>query len=295
MVLESGPEHAFLIAGASGMLGTALQRVLGERGIRYEAPPESEFDITDEHAVRARVTEFADSLTAGEQGVLLNAAAYTNVEGAEDDRDRAFLVNATAPVHLAFAANHFGLQIVHVSTDFVFDGTKDGPYTEDDEPNPLSVYGESKLAGEINVFDADAEALVVRTAWVFGPNGANFPTKIVAAARERGSVSVVTDEIGSPTYTVDLARGIVGLVEAGANGLFHLAGSGSCSRYELAVETLRLAGLGDVPVRARHERPVPHARRRARRTPCSTARRPRRSASKCRFGLMRSSASCCMM
>ena len=145
---------------------------------------------------------------------------------------------------------------MHVSTDFVFDGEKDGPYTEDDPPNPLNVYGASKLAGERAVTTVNPGALIVRTAWVYGPGGANFPVKILAAARRaleagaRGetpggtpTLHVVTDQMGSPTYTVDLAGGLLDLLAAGAAGLFHLTGGGSCSRYEWALETLRLAGI----------------------------------------------------
>ena len=207
-----------------------------------------DFDITNEDAVERQVNAFVDSLEDGSRGVLVNAAAYTDVERAEDEPELAALVNQEGARILASAAAGAGLAFVHVSTDFVFDGEKPEPYTEADEPNPVSVYGASKLAGEHEVEATDPEALIVRTAWAFGPNGANFPTKIISAARAQGRVSVVTDEVGSPTYTVDLAAGIVGLVLAGATGLFHLAGSGSCSRYELALETLRLAGLGDTTV-----------------------------------------------
>lgn len=232
-----------LIAGAGGMLGTALQRVLAERGTPFTAPPESDFDITDPDAVARVVAQFAGTLAPTETGLLVNAAAYTNVEAAEDDPDTACRVNELGAHNLATAARDAGLAFAHVSTDFVFDGTKDGPYVESDEPNPLSVYGASKLAGEIAVATAYPRALIVRTAWVFGPGGVNFPSKILALARERDRLSIVTDEIGSPTYTIDLATALLGLSEAGASGLYHLAGAGSCSRFDLASEVLRLAGL----------------------------------------------------
>lgn len=250
-----GPTR-YLIAGAGGMLGTALRRVLLDRGDAPSCPPEHDFDITDSAAVLREVTRFSCELEPGERGVLVNAAAYTNVEAAEDDVERAYLVNEMGARILAEAAYSTGLGFAHVSTDFVFDGLKDGPYVETDEPNPLSVYGASKLAGEIAVAEAYPEALIARTAWVFGPAGANFVTKIVEAADRLGSLKVVDDEIGSPTYTVDLATGILGLLEAGGMGLFHLAGSdqpysaGSpgVSRYDFALEILSLAGKGDVPV-----------------------------------------------
>ena len=234
------------MAGAGGMLGHALQRALTVRGACFVAPGERDFDITDSDVVRRRVKEFAATLASGQTGALLNAAAYTNVEQAEDEPEIACRVNEEGPRILAQAARDAGLAFVHVSTDFVFDGTKRGAYTESDQPNPLSVYGASKLAGEAAVMDADPDALVVRTAWAFGEHGVSFPAKIINAARMRPTISVVTDEIGSPTYTADLAAGILSLLDAGATGLFHLAGSGSCNRFDLARETLDLAGLGSV-------------------------------------------------
>lgn len=232
----------FLIAGSSGMLGTALQTVLTARGVGFDAPSESVFDITDAEAVATQVRGFAASLEPGVRGVLVNAAAYTNVEQAEDHPDIAFSVNERGARLLAEAARDQGLGFVHVSTDFVFDGTKRGPYNESDEPAPLSIYGMSKLAGEHAVHAAYAFALIVRTAWVFGEGGANFPTKILDLAERMPVIKVVTDEIGSPTYTIDLAEGIIGLVQAQAHGLYHLAGAGSCSRFELAQAVLELAG-----------------------------------------------------
>ncbi|TLM96419.1 MAG: NAD(P)-dependent oxidoreductase, partial [Actinobacteria bacterium] len=202
---------AYLIAGAGGMLGTALRGVIAERGEHLVAPSETAFDVTDADAVASVVADFVAGLEPGERGVLINAAAYTNVERAEDEPELAYRVNEHGAGALAAAARDMGLGFIHVSTDFVFDGDKAGAYTEDDAVHPLSVYGASKLAGERAVDAAHRDALTVRTAWVFGAAGANFPLKVLSAARERGALSVVTDEIGSPTYTVDLARGILGL------------------------------------------------------------------------------------
>jgi len=234
-----------LIAGAGGMLGHALQIVCGQRERSFFAPVESEFDITSVADVSRVVRAFAE---LHPDGALINAAAFTNVERAEGDPETAFAVNRTGARLLAAAAARAGLPFVHVSTDFVFDGTKDGPYTEDDEPNPLSVYGLSKLAGERVVLSANPTALIVRTAWVFGPYGANFPTKILERAAGSIAVTVVNDEVGSPTYTLDLAAGLLDLLQARARGIFHLVGSGTCTRDEMAREILRLAGLGSVEV-----------------------------------------------
>lgn len=234
---------ALLVAGASGMLGTALRQVLPESGHRLCAPSEADLDITDAAQARDVLGRFAEQLPAGLRGVVVNAAAYTDVERAEDEPARARLVNATGAGILASAAREAGLAFVHVSTDFVFDGRKTGPYVESDEPNPLSVYGVTKLEGECAVAEAYPDALVVRTAWLFGSGGASFPAKILAAARTRDRLQVVTDEVGSPTYTIDLARGIAALADARASGLYHLAGAGWCSRFELAEEVVGLAGL----------------------------------------------------
>lgn len=238
------PTRRYLIAGAGGMLGGGLQRVLTERGVPFTAPAEGDFDITDPASVdRAVATFAAECFAVAEQCVLVNAAAYTNVERAEDDPETAYRVNEHGARMLAIAARNVGLTFVHVSTDFVFDGAKDGAYVETDPVHPLSVYGASKLAGEVAVAEAHPDAVIVRTAWAFGEGGVHFPVKILELAASRPALSVVTDEVGSPTYSYDLAVGIVGLVEARARGLYHLAGSGSCSRFELAAEVLRLAGL----------------------------------------------------
>lgn len=249
---EVAHARAYLVAGAGGMLGTALCDALARRGEKCLAPPRTDFDITDAATVDDVLRRFADGLGPHTRGVVLNAAAYTDVEAAEDDAEEAYRVNATGAAILAAAARGAGLDFVHVSTDFVFDGTRDGPYREDDPPNPLSVYGASKLAGERAVVAAYPEALIVRTAWLFGEGGTNFPRKVLAAARQRGELSVVDDEVGSPTYAADLAEAMLDLVASCAPpGVYHLAGTGAATRYELAVETLRLAGVEVAVTRSR--------------------------------------------
>lgn len=264
----TSPIREILIVGAGGMLGTALQLAAPSHGLGTRPYTEAELDITNGAAIRSVFGAFAMHVArAGIRGAVINAAAYTNVEAAEDDPDRAHLINATAAGGLAVAARDEGLAFVHVSTDFVFDGEKPGPYEEDDAPNPVSVYGASKLAGEKAAAEAHSRALIVRTAWTYGPAGVNFPVKILERAQAATSVAadargatlsgnkpalqVVADEVGSPTYTLDLANGLLALLSAEATGLFHLTGAGSCSRYELALETLRLAGFavpGDLTV-----------------------------------------------
>jgi dTDP-4-dehydrorhamnose reductase len=221
------------------MLGSALTALCEELGVVCRPYAEAELDITDAEAVDAAAARFA-----AQDGVLMvNAAAYTDVERAEDDEARAFAVNDTGARNVARAAARQGLGFVHVSTDFVFDGAKGAPYAEEDEPHPLNAYGRSKLAGERSVLEVCPAALLVRTAWVYGQGGSNFPLKIIELARRRDEIQVVDDEFGSPTASFDLARGILELRRLRATGLFHLTGSGSCSRYEWAREIVSAAGL----------------------------------------------------
>lgn len=234
-----------LIAGAAGQLGTALQTLGPTRGFHIVAPDEGSLDITSPSDVEGVVGAFA---RAYPDGAVVNAAAYTNVDKAEEDSARAFLVNQYGAALLGEAASRNGLSYVHISTDFVFDGKKTGSYSELDVPSPLSVYGASKLAGERAVTAADPSALVVRTAWTYGPGASNFVSKILEKARQTDTLQVVSDEVGSPTYTMDLADALLRLIDVGATGLMHLTNSGWCSRDEFAREILRLAGLDQVEV-----------------------------------------------
>jgi dTDP-4-dehydrorhamnose reductase len=165
---------------------------------------------------------------------VINAAAYTDVEGAESDREGAFAVNATGAKNVALATASQGIPIVHYSTDFVFDGKKSTPYSPDDPTNPLSVYGASKLAGERAVIEANPAHFILRTAWLYGPSGNNFIEKIIGWATANDSIRVVTDELGSPTQTWDLAQATAHLMQTQAYGLYHGVNRGVCSRFELA-------------------------------------------------------------
>jgi dTDP-4-dehydrorhamnose reductase len=217
------------VTGASGQLGLEVARLLPEARLHTR----ERLDVSDGDRVRS-VLDGAD--------VVIHLAAFTNVDECEAAEERAFAVNARGTEHVADAAARAAGRVVYVSTDYVFDGTKHGEYGEDDEPNPLNVYGRSKLEGERAVL-AREENLVVRTSWVYG-QGRNFVATMLRAARAGKRLSVVADQVGRPTWARDLARALVHLVEVGATGTMHVAGDGpSCSWADLADESLAVAGL----------------------------------------------------
>ncbi len=230
-----------LITGAGGMLGQALVQALHNQ----ELIPLSHqvLDVTDGSAVRTAIQKAAPD-------VVVHAAAWTNVDGCEGDPDRAFAVNALGTRNVALACQAAGVACCYLSTDYVFDGTKANPYLEWDRPNPLSVYGASKLAGEQEIKAHLERFWIVRTSWLYGPGGRHFVGTILEKARAGESLRVVNDQIGSPTLTSDLARALRTLITTQAYGTYHLTNSGACSWYEFALEILRLSGLGATPVKA---------------------------------------------
>lgn len=212
-----------LIAGAGGQLGRSLQVVL--KGHELIALPHAALEISDLAAVHAAVAAHAPNL-------VINAAAYNQVDAAEADPTAAYRGNAVGPRNLALATAARGLPVVHVSTDYVFDGSAVRPYHEYDRPNPRSVYGASKLAGEEAVRSLNPRHYVVRTAWVYHEIGANFANTMRAQA-QRPFVRVVSDQYGCPTYAPHLAAGIAKLIESNAFGTYHMAGQGGTSWFEL--------------------------------------------------------------
>ena len=238
----------FLVTGSGGQLGICLVRQIGAGAghALAAAPGHAQLDVADRAAVGA-------ALDAARPDAVVNAAAFTWVDRCETERELAWRVNAEAPGVIAQECAARGIRLVHVSTDYVFDGEASRPYTEEDPVSPRTEYGRGKLEGERRVGDAMPGALVVRTSWVFGP-GRNFiATMLGAAARRRAEggdapLRVVDDQFGSPTYAADLAGWILRLVEGEARGLYHLANRGVATWWEVAREALDLAGFREVPI-----------------------------------------------
>jgi dTDP-4-dehydrorhamnose reductase len=226
-----------LVVGSKGMLGTDLMRILeGDvRGVDVD-----EIDITSFESTR-RV------LLTLKPRIVVNTAAYTDVDGCETNREMAMQVNGEGVAHLAMAAGEIGAKLVHVSTDYVFDGAKGTPWLEDDGMNPLSVYGESKLAGELNARLAP-DHLIVRTQWLYGLHGKNFVETMLRLGREKKELAVVDDQTGSPTWTVDLSLAIKALIDTECSGTYHAANGGFCSWNGFARTIFEEAGL-DVEVK----------------------------------------------
>ena len=225
-----------LIVGSKGMLGTDLMQVFGgdARGVDIE-----EIDITSFESTR-RV------LLTLKPRIVVNVAAMTDVDGCESDRELAMQVNGEGVAHLALAAREIGAKLVQLSTDYVFDGTKDSPWMEDDPVGPLSVYGESKLAGEMNA-RLLADHLIVRTQWLYGLNGKNFVETMLRLGGERKELAVVDDQVGSPTWTFDLGLALKALIDLGCTGTYHAANAGFCSWNGFARAIFEESGL-DVTV-----------------------------------------------
>ena len=222
----------FLVTGAGGQLGSELRLLLGEEAVYVG---HGELDITDEEAVKA--------FFAGNSfDFVINCAAYTAVDKAEDDTEAAEKVNSLGPLYLA----RYGRRIVQISTDYVFDGTSCRPYTEKDAPNPVSVYGRTKLAGENAVFAGAECAVVIRTSWLYSSFGANFVKTMRRLGAERESLGVVFDQAGTPTYAADLAAAIVSMlpqIRPGMKEVYHFSNEGVTSWYDFAVAIMEESHL----------------------------------------------------
>lgn len=213
------------ILGGRGMLGTDMAKTCEQQGFGVRVFDLPRFDITNAEQLKEAV-DSAD--------MIINCAAYTNVDGAESEADLAYQVNAAAVGRLAEMACRADKWILHVSTDFVFDGESDAPYTETDDAKPINQYGRTKLAGERLLTEADGRHCIVRVQWTYGSAGDNFPKKLIARAKSGQDVKVVDDQTGSPTATTEVAKAICDLVAKKPQGLFHFAAQGYVSRYQTA-------------------------------------------------------------
>jgi dTDP-4-dehydrorhamnose reductase len=229
-----------VITGAAGMLGSALLE-LAPAGLFVVGVDLPQGDLSDRDQARA-------ALAPAAPGVVLHCAAFTDVDGCTRDPAAAGRGNAQATANVAEVCRELGARLLLVSTDYVFDGTKSTPYTEQDLPNPLNVYGESKLAAERLAAERVRDLVIVRTQWLYGPGGRNFVASIVQQAREGRPLRVVADQWGSPTYTRDLAPALWQAALSPARGVVHVTNTGRCTWADLAEQALAAAGLGEVGV-----------------------------------------------
>jgi len=230
-----------LILGHKGMLGSDLHlRLFAFHDVTGKDI--EDFDISSQGACEEVIAET-------EPDIVINAAAYTNVDGCESDSDACFSVNAEGVKNIALACRQKRIKIVHFSTDYVFDGTRKTPYQEDDKCTPLNVYGKSKLAGEQYLKQFSDNFLLIRSAWLYGKNGKNFVKTIIEKARTEKLLKIVDDQVGSPTFTWDLAAAVQLLIEDQHTGIFHITNRGNCSWYEFAVKILKSACIPDVTVK----------------------------------------------
>lgn len=241
-----------LVTGANGQLGNEMQVIAKENPQHtYYFTDVQELDICDKEAVRTYI--------AGKQiELIVNCAAYTAVDKAEDDPELACRLNSEAPRELAAAAQACQAAMIQVSTDYVFDGTAHLPYTEDCNPCPDSVYGKTKLQGEYNVLNQCEKAVVIRTAWLYSAFGNNFVKTMVRLGKERDALGVVFDQIGTPTYANDLARAIFAIINKGVvRGIYHYSNEGVCSWYDFTLAIHRLAGITSCKVTPLHTAEYP--------------------------------------
>ncbi|MDD3408197.1 MAG: dTDP-4-dehydrorhamnose reductase, partial [Methanobacteriaceae archaeon] len=223
-----------LITGASGMLGHDLQRTLKNHElILYNS---KNLDITNKNLVSEKINEMKPD-------ILINSAAYTNVDDCETNYEEAHKVNALGPKNLATVCKDLKIPLVHISTDYVFDGKKTEPLKENDNLGPQTAYGKTKLEGEQFIQKILDEYFIIRTAWLYGCEGNNFVKTMLNLSKSHNEINVVNDQIGSPTFTYDLAKGISEIIKTDKYGVYHLTNSGSCSWYEFSKEIFKLANI----------------------------------------------------
>ena len=231
-----------LVIGAKGMLGRDLMEVLHSSSFN---------DVTgwdiDEIDIRIE-KDTVEKIGRLQPEIVINLAAFTNVDECESQAERAFAVNAEGMRHVATGALRSEAKVVYLSTDYVFDGKKREPYVESDLPNPLNVYGRSKLQGERYVQELTEDGVIIRTEWLFGKHGKNFVASVLRQAREKKELSIVDDQTGSPTYTIDLAKAISVLIQHDVKGIFHVANSDTCTWFTFGQSVLEFSGISGVKV-----------------------------------------------
>jgi len=237
-----------LVIGAKGMLGKDLVPVLRSSS-ESGSPLEWEVFGWDIDEIDIRVEkETVERIENLKPQIVINVAAYTDVDGCESEREKAFAINAEGMRHVALGASRCGAKVVYLSTDYVFDGKKREPYLEDDPPAPLNVYGSSKLKGELYVQELSRNGLIIRTQWLYGKHGKNFVFTLLRLAGEKDVLSIVDDQVGSPTYTMDLSRAISNLIQKDARGVFHVVNRNICSWYDFSQAILELSEFSGVKV-----------------------------------------------
>lgn len=225
-----------LVTGANGQLGYDVIEVLKLRNIECCGTTRNEFNLCDFTSAEKFITEFHPN-------VIIHCAAYTAVDKAEEEKELCKAVNAVGTENIAKICKKINAKMLYISTDYVFDGTKKGFYEVDDMPNPINVYGKTKLAGERAVQEILDKYFIVRISWVFGKHGNNFVKTMLRLSKERKEISVVSDQVGSPTYTVDLAQLLVDMVQTDKYGIYHATNEGECSWAEFAEEIFKVAGM----------------------------------------------------
>jgi dTDP-4-dehydrorhamnose reductase len=227
-----------VVTGAQGQLAREIIRISKAKGCIVIAPDEKELDITDFKVVSRTVSEVRPD-------IVINCAAYNDVDKVEADWQTAFLVNGIGVKNIALSCNENNAILVHFSTDYVFDGLKGQPYTIADKPNPINRYGESKLLGEELVKNHSERYFLIRTSWVFGEGRFSFPKKVIEWAFQNKKLRIVDDQISSPSYTHDLATAVIDLIQTGNYGFYHITNAGFCSKYtwaELILKTIKWDG-----------------------------------------------------
>lgn len=225
-----------LVTGSDGQLGSALIHELKKRNIDFFAANRKNMNLEDEHVVKKILRDYAPN-------IVYHSAAFTNVDKAEEELDYCYLINVLSTKLIAQTCNEIGAKLVYISTDFIFDGESDLPYNPDDNPNPINYYGKTKYLRELEILNYLNNYFIVRTSWVYGNDGSNFVTKILNLAKTNNQLKVVNEEIGSPTYTVDLSKSLIGFTTSNHFGIYHIVNEGYCSRYEFAKKIIELKNL----------------------------------------------------